>query len=117
MQMGTRVFITCAHLFVFTICNDAQALVAVNKITFFNLDVVQVPVLGGPAVTVINFDETTGCFKNSASRRSSDPEIRCVHSNVYIRIRSKIHRAAHLIIVRTGGKPLGAIIEPIHGNP
>ena len=117
MQMGTREFIARAHRSIFTICYYAQALIAVNIVAFCDLDISQVLVCGSPAVAMVNFHVTAGHFNNSASRRRNDPKIGCVHSNIYTRIGSKVHRTAHLIIVRAGGRPFGTIVKPVHGNP
>ncbi len=117
MQMRTRVFIARANRSIFTICDYAQALIAVNIVAFCDLDIIQVLVRGSPAVAMVNFQVATGCSNNSASRSSNDPKIGCVHSNIYARIGSKVHRTAHLIIVRAGGRPFGAVVKPVHGNP
>jgi hypothetical protein len=117
MQMWTRIFIACAYVLIFTVCNDAQTLVAINITAFCNLEVVKVPIFCDPAIAMINFHVAAGYFKNSPSRRRSDPEIGCIHANKYVRIGGKVHRAAHLIIVRAGFKSLGAIVKPVHGNP
>jgi hypothetical protein len=117
MQMRARKFISCAYILEFTVCNDGQSLVAINIITFFYLEIIQMPIFRDPTVTMINFHVTTGYFKNNTRRRSRYPKIGCIHSNKYIRIGSKVHRAAHFIIMRAVGQPLGAIVKPIHGNP
>ena len=83
MQVWTRVFITGTYVLIFTICNDSQALIAVYIIAFFNLEVIQMPIFCSPAVAVVNFDMTTGYFKNSAGSRCGDPEIGSIHSNIY----------------------------------
>ena len=117
MQMRTGKFIACTYILIFTICNDSQALVAVNIITFFNLQVIQMPIFCDPTITMINFHVTTGCFNNRTRSCSCHPEIGCIHANIYTGIRCEIHRAAHFIIMRAGGETLGTIIKPIHGNP
>ena len=117
MQVGSRKFIPCAHVLIFTICNDGQALVAVNIVTFFNLKVIQMPIFCDPTITMINFHVATGCFNHSTCRRRSNPKIGCIHSNIHIPIGSKVYCAAHFIIMRTGRKTLGAIVKCVHGDP
>jgi hypothetical protein len=117
VQVGSRIFIAQAYVLILAVGNDAQALITVNSSPFCHLNVIQVPVFRDPAIAVIDFHVAAGCFENGARRRRPHPKIRSIHPNVYIFIWGKVHRAAYFIVMRAGGKPPGAIVKPIHGNP
>jgi hypothetical protein len=117
VKVRTGIFVALAHFLIFTVGDDPQFLVAVNSRPFCNLKVVQVPVFCGPAISMVDFYVTTGDFIDSAGGGGPYPEVGSIHPNVNTRIGGKVHCAAHFIVMRAGGKPLGTVVETVHGDP
>jgi hypothetical protein len=94
-----------------------QALVAENRVAQVHLDIGKELVFGYPAVAVVDLQMTEGGFHDGPGRGCRHPGVGGILSEPHVDVRGKIQRAAIVIIVRAIGQALGAVIEPVVGDP
>lgn len=113
MQVRTRVLIAYTDPLGGVIVQNAQTLISADIAPQTDLNIGKVPVFGCPAVAVIDLNIATGDFIHRPCSGGCHPKIGCIHSDLHVGLRGKVHRAAHFIIVRTGRRTLAAVIQPV----